>query len=232
MSKSTAEIARFFDHTLLKPDATLNKIAKICQEARDHRFFGVCVNPFYAGEVSRRLEGSDSISVVVVGFPLGQSTAEVKAFETRRAIDHGAREIDTVINVGAYLSGDEKTVREDIGAVVEAAGKIPVKVILETGFLNRDQITEVTKWCAQGGAAYVKTSTGFGPRGASVEDIQTMKAALEACGAWPKVKIKAAGGVKTLADVEKMIAAGASRIGCSASVEILQGIASVNQGSY
>lgn len=224
MTKLTevSQLAAYFDHTILKAEALPGQVDKICQEALEHHFYGVCVNTSYIESVAKKLSGSKVVPLAVVGFPLGAMAGAAKALETKWAVEHGAKEIDTVINVGAYLSGQEAVVREDIRLVVQAAGAVPVKVILETGYLQPDQIKELSLWCAKEGAKYVKTSTGFGPRGASVEDIQTMKAALDSIGMYGEVGIKASGGIRDLKFCQELIEAGATRIGASASVGILE----------
>lgn len=216
MSKN-AEFAALFDHTLLKPDATLAQVERLCDEAREHGFATVCVNPWFVPVVARRLAGSAVLPITVVGFPLGANVTSVKVFETKTAIADGAREIDMVINLGALKSGLEREVRADIAAVVEAAAPHPVKVIVETALLNSTEISALTKWCIDAGAAFIKTSTGFAARGASIEDIQTMAQAAQG-----RIKIKASGGIRTLEQALALVDAGAHRLGASASVAILQ----------
>jgi len=215
------ELARYFDHTVLKPDATRAKVEQLCDEARTHGFHTVCVNPWWVQTAAKRLSGSSVLPIAVIGFPLGMIPTTCKASEVQKVIDDGAREIDMVVSLGAYFSGDEKAVRDDIQGVVKACGKVPLKVILETGYLTAAQVAELTAWSAEAGAAFVKTSTGFGPRGASLADIKTMKATLASKAAWSTVGIKASGGIKTLAFVRELISAGATRIGSSATVEIM-----------
>jgi deoxyribose-phosphate aldolase len=209
--------AALFDHTLLKPEATVAQVARLCDEAREHRFATVCVNPWQLGAAARRLEGSGVLPITVVGFPLGANLTSVKVFETKMALDDGAREIDMVINVGALKSGDEATVRRDIAAVVEAARGAPVKVIVETALLSPEEIFALTQWCVEAGAAFIKTSTGFAARGASVEDVATMARA-----GGGRIKIKASGGIRSLEQALALVEAGACRLGASASVAILE----------
>lgn len=209
--------AALFDHTLLKPEATVAQVARLCDEAREHRFATVCVNPWQLGAAARRLEGSGVLPITVVGFPLGANLTSVKVFETKLALDDGAREVDMVINVGALKSGDEATVRRDIAAVVEAARGAPVKVIVETALLSPEEIFALTQWCVEAGAAFIKTSTGFAARGASVEDVATMARA-----GGGRIKIKASGGIRSLEQALALVEAGADRLGASASVAILE----------
>jgi deoxyribose-phosphate aldolase len=209
--------AALFDHTLLKPEATVAQVARLCDEAREHRFATVCVNPWQLATAVRRLEGSDVLPITVVGFPLGANLTSVKVFETKMALDVGAREIDMVINVGALKSGDEATVRRDIAAIVEAARTAPVKVIVETALLSSEEIFALTQWCVDAGAAFIKTSTGFAARGASVEDVRTMARA-----GGGRIKIKASGGIRSLEQALALVEAGADRLGASASVAILE----------
>ncbi len=210
------EFAKYFDHTLLKAEGTQKSIEKLCLEASSHAFATVCVNPHWIPLASKLLSKSNCLPITVVGFPLGANSTATKVFETKDAINKGAKEIDMVINVGAVKSKDLDHCYQDIKAVYDACGAIPLKVILETSLLDAAEISTVSKMCSDIGVAFVKTSTGFGSRGASVEDIKLMKAAISS-----KVKIKASGGIRTLEDAEKMMAAGADRIGASASVEIL-----------
>jgi deoxyribose-phosphate aldolase len=210
--------AALFDHTALKPDTTPAMIRQLCREAVDHGFAGVCVNPCYVSLVQRELAGKGPKVISVVGFPLGASRTDIKIDETMRAISDGAHEIDMVMNVGFYLGGEKLAAKHDISAVIRCAKGVPVKVILETGYLTSDQILEVTGWCVEAGAAFVKTSTGFGPRGATLEDIATMVGATKGTA----TQVKASGGIKTLDAAMAMAAAGAHRIGSSSSVAILR----------
>ena len=217
------DLAGFIDHTLLKPDATSADIDRMCSEAVEYGFASVCVNPTWAKRVADALKGSAVVACCVVGFPLGATMAEIKAMEARRAIRDGAREIDMVINVGALKSGDYDLVRRDIAGVSEAcreAGAL-CKVILETALLTDEEKVVASKLAVEAKADFVKTSTGFGPGGATVYDVALMR---EAVG--PKVGVKASGGIRSAEDVKQMIAAGATRIGASAGVQIVTGGAS------
>lgn len=213
------DIAKFIDHTLLKPEATPAEIEKLCLEAREYHFAAVCVNPPYVKECSQLLRGSDVAIAVVVGFPLGAHTSEAKVFETQQAITEGASEIDMVINIGALKSKQDKIVREDIRAVVDAAHRqgALVKVIIEAALLNDDEKIRACEFAQDAGADYVKTSTGFGPGGATVHDVELMSKAVHG-----ELGVKAAGGIRTLEQAEAMIRAGATRIGASAGIKIVQ----------
>ncbi len=213
-------IARMIDHTLLKPDATAEQIAQLCYEARKYHFASVVVNPSYVKLCAQLLKDVDDVAVcTVIGFPLGATTPDVKAYETAEAIDDGATEIDMVINVGALKSKDWDLVFEDVSRVVATAharGAL-VKVILETALLTDDEKVAACQICKQAGADFVKTSTGFGPGGATAEDVALMRRVVGA-----EMGVKAAGGVRTLEDAQKMIQAGATRIGASAGVRIVK----------
>ncbi|MDN4594791.1 deoxyribose-phosphate aldolase [Polycladomyces subterraneus] len=211
-------IASMIDHTLLKPDATASQIENLCREAKEYGFASVCVNPVWVARAAEWLKGSDVKVCTVVGFPLGATTKETKAFETRNAIENGADEIDMVMNIGALKSGDHTLVREDIAAVVEAAGGKTVKVILETGLLNDDEIRIASTLAKEAGAHFVKTSTGFGHGGATEEAVRLMRKTVG-----PDMGVKASGGVRDAETARKMIEAGANRIGASASVAIVTG---------
>jgi deoxyribose-phosphate aldolase len=231
---ANAEIARYIDHTLLKPDATRAEIETLCQEARAFSFASVCINPAWVKECAFALHGSPVKVCTVVGFPLGAGVADVKAYETRRAVFDGATEIDMVINIGALKSGDDATVKRDIRAVVDAAHEACaiVKVILETALLTDDEKVRASVLAKEAGADFVKTSTGFSKGGATVADIELMRRAVGA-----ELGVKAAGGVKDLASAREMIAAGATRIGASAGVRIVresqgQTLASAGPGNY
>ncbi|SIT82407.1 deoxyribose-phosphate aldolase [Edaphobacillus lindanitolerans] len=218
----TSNIASYIDHTLLKAEATAEQIIVLCAEAKVHSFASVCVNPGWVETAARELEGSDVKVCTVIGFPLGANTKETKAFETADAIAKGAGEVDMVINIGALKSGDEQTVESDIRAVVEAAsGKALVKVIIETSLLTDDEKITACRLAKQAGADFVKTSTGFSTGGATVEDVALMRLTVG-----EEMGVKASGGVRSLADVEKMIKAGATRIGASSGVSIMQGLES------
>ncbi len=218
-TRPDGQVAPLIDHTLLKADASQDQIAQLCYEARTFRFASVCVNPAHVKLAAQLLKGSDVPVCTVVGFPLGATPATVKAFETQQAIREGAREIDMVINVGALKSEDYKTVYEDIASVVRAAhaGDSLVKVIIEAALLNDEEKVIACQLSKAAGAEYVKTSTGFGPGGATVADVALMRRVVG-----PAMGIKAAGGVSNYADAQAMIAAGATRIGASAGVRIVK----------
>lgn len=221
----TQSIASMIDHTLLKADATKEQIQKLCQEARENQFASVCVNAYWVPYVAEQLEGSQVMVCTVVGFPLGATTTETKAFETKQAVENGADEIDMVLNIGALRSGDTQKVSEDIRVVVQAAGGKTVKVILEVGLLSEEEIRVASKLSKEAGAHFVKTSTGFGAGGATVEAIRVMRETVgEGFG------VKASGGVRDRETADAMIQAGATRIGASASVAIVQG--KKGEGSY
>ncbi len=214
------ELAAYFDHTILKPDATAENVRKICDEALSHHFFSVCVNPVHVGLVREALTGSDVKVCSVVGFPLGANTPGLKALETRQAVKDGAGEIDMVINVGALKSGDLDWVSKDIEAVVTAAKGALVKVIIETCLLSREEKIQACEVSRNAGAHFVKTSTGFAGGGATVEDVALMKSIVG-----DDLKVKASGGIKNLSDTLDMIKAGADRIGASAGVAIMKEMA-------
>jgi deoxyribose-phosphate aldolase len=217
-----ADFALWFDHTNLKPTAANNEILKLCEEAARYEFCAVCIAPRwveFAAQTLSRLEGTAVQVCTVVGFPHGNTTTIQKAFETKEAISDGATEIDMVISVGDLKEGNYRYVAGDIGAVVDAAksGGATVKVILETGYLETDQIVKGCELASKAGADFVKTSTGFGPAGANPEVVRLMRRTVgEALG------VKAAGGIKSLSDARVMLEAGASRLGCSSSVAIIE----------
>ena len=218
-ASSRRAVARLIDHTVLKPEATRAQVQQVCQEALTYSFASVCVNPYWVPFVASQLAQSDVTVCSVAGFPLGATTTAAKVAETRIALSDGAREIDMVMNVGALRSGDLDIVQRDIAAVVEAAhgGGALVKVILETALLDLAQKLSACRLAVAAGADFVKTSTGFAASGATVEDVALLRAAVG-----PKVGVKASGGVRTLEEVQKMVAAGANRIGTSAGVAIAE----------
>ncbi len=225
-SPVAAELAPYIDHTLLKPDATEAQIRKLCEEARQYTFASVCVNPSWVALAAQLLQGCPVKVCTVIGFPLGATTPTTKAIETRDAIANGADEIDMVINVGALKSGNDALVREDIEAVVLAAkGPAIVKVILETALLTKEEKVKACLLSKMAGADFVKTSTGFVPGGATVEDIALMR---ETVG--PDMGVKASGGIRDTKTANDMVAAGASRLGASASVAIVSGKAATGKG--
>ncbi len=212
------DLAKHIDHTLLKPEATAADIDMLADEAREFGFASVCVNPAWVKRAAERLRGSDVMTCAVIGFPFGANTPEIKAMETRRALRDGAREVDMVINIGALKSGDYDLVRTDIEKVVDSAreGGAIVKVILETAKLTDEEKVIASGIAKEAKADYVKTSTGFGGGGATVFDVALLR---ETIG--PDMGVKASGGVHTAEDVEDLIAAGATRIGASAGVQIV-----------
>lgn len=222
LTKIDPAIAVLIDHTILKPEATRNEIVKVCREARQYHFASVCVNPYWVPLVRTELQGSPVKVCTVVGFPLGATSTEAKVAETVAALRAGAEEIDMVINVGALRSGDHEAVKLDIQQVVKAsheAGAL-VKVILETALLDDNQKAVASTLSKLAGADFVKTSTGFGPAGATAHDVSLMRAVVG-----PEMGVKASGGIRTLADLQTMTAAGATRIGASASVKIVEATA-------
>ncbi|MBN2564754.1 MAG: deoxyribose-phosphate aldolase [Candidatus Eisenbacteria bacterium] len=212
-------LAGMIDHTLLAPTASREEITRLCEEARRFRFASVCINPCYVPLCAQLLRMSNVKVCTVVGFPLGANRSEVKAFETARAIDDGAQEVDMVANIGAIKSRDHSLVESDIRAVVEACRSIVVsKVIIEAALLTDEEKVTVCELARKAGADFVKTSTGFGPGGATAHDVALMRGVVGS-----EMGVKAAGGIRDLATATEMIAAGASRIGASASVKIVGG---------
>lgn len=215
-------IASYIDHTLLKPESTKEQVIQLCKEAAEYEFASVCVNPSYVETAAAELKNSKVKVCTVIGFPLGASTSETKAFETKDAIEKGAEEIDMVVNIGAVKSGDSEQVKNDIQAVVDAAkGKAIVKVIIEASLLTDEEKVLASRLSKEAGADFVKTSTGFSTGGATVADVKLMR---ETVGS--ELGVKASGGVRSLEDVQGMIDAGASRIGASSGVQIMQGLKS------
>ncbi|GDX81796.1 deoxyribose-phosphate aldolase [Deltaproteobacteria bacterium] len=219
------EVARRIDHTLLKADATRADHVKLCEEAAKYRFASVCINTTWVVLCKQLLKGTGVMTICVVGFPLGAATSRAKAAETREAIANGADEIDMVINLGLLKSGDHNAVFDDIKQVVDAASGRPVKVILETHLLNREQKIASCALSKAAGAAFVKTATGFSGGGATVEDIRLMRQVVG-----PDMGVKASGGVRSAADAQAMLGAGATRLGASASVAIVTG--GTGKGAY
>jgi len=213
------ELAAMIDHTLLKPEATAEEVDKLCKEAREYGFCSVCVNTSWVSRCRDLLRGSRVKVCCVVGFPLGAMDSRTKAYETREAIGNGADEIDMVINIGAIKSGQWDVVEKDVRAVVQAARNKTTKVILETGLLTDDEKVKACMICKNAGATFVKTSTGFVKGSIATEaDIALMRRTVG-----PRMGVKASGGVRSLADAKKMIAAGATRIGASSGVAIVTG---------
>jgi deoxyribose-phosphate aldolase len=219
---SRASVAALIDHTLLRPEATASEIRKVCAEARQYGFASVCVNPYWASLVTAEIAGSLVKACTVIGFPLGANATFIKVAETIEAIQAGAREIDMVLNIGELRGGNHDGVLRDIRAVVEAAhqGGAIVKVILETALLTDEQKITACGLAKDAGAEFVKTSTGFGPAGATVEDVALLRRAVGSA-----MGVKASGGIRTLADLQKMLTAGATRVGCSSSVKIIETMA-------
>lgn len=219
MTGIDSTIARIIDHTLLRPEATAADIRNVCQEAIKYNFASVCVNPYWVPLVASELAGSEVKVCTVVGFPLGANATAIKVGETENAIRAGAQEIDMVVNIGELRGGNYDAVKQDIQAVVNAAhqGGAMVKVILETALLDDNQKTVASTLAKLAGAEFVKTSTGFAAHGATVHDVELMRKAVGA-----EMGVKASGGIRTLEDLQKMVAAGATRIGASASVKIVE----------
>lgn len=216
---TTPQLAKMIDHTLLRADATQSEMVKLTEEAKQYQFASVCVNPGWVTYAAEQLKGTGVDICTVIGFPLGASTSETKAFETTDAIAKGATEVDMVINISALKDGKDDYVEQDIRAVVEAAtGKALVKVIIETCLLTDDEKVRACQAAVRAGADFVKTSTGFSTGGATPEDIALMRRTVG-----PDVGVKASGGVRSLEDMQKMIEAGATRIGASSGVKIMQG---------
>ena len=208
---------KMIDHTVLKADTPLETVKRICDEAMEYGFASVCINPCHVAYCADYLKDSDVNVCTVIGFPLGANTSAVKAFETKDAIANGADEIDMVMNIGALKDKNYDLVRDDVKAVVEAANGTLVKVILETCLLTEDESKKACELCVEAKADYVKTSTGFSTRGATIEDVRIMKEAVHG-----KAKVKAAGGVRTPEDMVKIVAAGADRIGTSAGCSLVK----------
>ncbi len=212
------ELNKYIEHTLLKPNCTEDDIINLCNEAVEHKFYGVCVPPFYVQLAKKAIKKADVKIITVIGFPLGYNSVSSKVEETKKAITSGAHEVDMVMNIAAFKSGDIVSVQNDIQSVTTACHlqNKQVKVIIETAYLSDEEIIQACKICANCEADFVKTSTGFASSGATVEAVELMRKTLPA-----KVKIKAAGGIRDAAFAEKLIAAGADRIGASASVKMV-----------
>ena len=223
MTTTMRQLAKRIDLTLLKPDATEDEIRNLCKEAKKYGFASVCVNPAYVSLAADVLTHSNVKVCTVIGFPLGSTTPEVKAFETKNAVENGAQEVDTVINIGALKSRNYELVKHDIKSVVNAAHarNVTVKVILETGLLVENEVIRACKIAQETGADFVKTSTGFGPRGTKLDDIKLIRQTVG-----NEMRIKAAGGIHTLEEAIKMIEAGADRIGSSKGVAIVRSLKS------
>jgi len=219
IAPTDGRVSHLIDHTLLKPDATQDQVAQLCYEAKKHSFASVCINPSYVKLCADLLKDSDILVCTVIGFPLGATSTETKAFEAQKALRDGATEVDMVINVGALKSRDYELVERDIAAVARAvhSGGAILKVIIEAALLTDEEKVAACQLAKVAGADFVKTSTGFGPGGATAEDVALMRRVVGS-----GMGVKASGGIRNYADAKKMIAAGASRIGASASVKIAQ----------
>lgn len=212
------KINKFIDHTVLYADTDLGKVEKLCKEAKEYDFASVCVNSCWVKKCAELLKGTDVNVCTVVGFPLGAMSSDAKAFEAKKAIEDGATEIDMVLNVGYIKSGMLKEAEEDIRTVKNACGKVLLKVILETCLLTDEEKVTACKLAESAGADYVKTSTGFSKGGATVEDVKLMRATVG-----DRLGVKASGGIRDAATAEAMIKAGASRLGCSSGIAIMNG---------
>ncbi|MBC8061034.1 MAG: deoxyribose-phosphate aldolase [Clostridiaceae bacterium] len=222
------KLEKYMDHTILKPEATIDGVKKICKEAIEYGFASVCINPYYTSLVSKELKGTDIKTCVVIGFPLGANTKEVKAFETNQVIELGAQEVDMVINVGALKDKDYEVVREDIEAVVKAAAKRAlVKVILETCLLTDEEKIKACEISKAAGVDFVKTSTGFSTSGATSQDVALMRKTVG-----QEIGVKASGGIRDYEKAVEMVKAGANRLGVSASVAIVNSSAAASNEGY
>lgn len=210
--------AKLIDHTILKPVASKEDVRRICDEAKQHGFFSVCINPYWVAYAKELLQGTDVKVCTVIGFPLGANTTAVKEYETRDALKNGADEIDMVINLGALKSGDYDTVLNDISAVRKACEGHILKVIIETSQLTEEEKVKTCELAAKAGADFVKTSTGFTGGGATAADVALMRKSVPA-----NMQVKASGGVRSREDFDAMVAAGATRIGASSGVKIIEG---------
>ncbi len=221
-----AQLAAYIDHTLLKPDASREQIEKLCAEAREHQFHSVCVNGCWVEAARTFLEGSEVKVAAVVGFPLGAMSADVKRYETDAAIDDGAQEIDVVLNIARLKAGDHKFIFRELVDVVEDADERPVKVIMETCLLTEADKILACQLIVESGAQFVKTSTGFSTGGATIADVKLLRATVG-----PKFGVKASGGIRDTATALAMIEAGATRLGTSAGIAIVSGVAGT-AGAY
>ncbi len=214
---------KLIDHTLLKATATLADIEKLCLEAKEHNFMSVCVNPSFVANAKEFLKGSDVLVCTVVGFPLGANTIKTKVTEAIEAINNGADEIDMVINIGKAKSSDFEYVEKEIAEIVKACGDKTVKVIIETCYLTDEEKIKACQTATKAGAKFVKTSTGFGTGGATLEDVKLMKANIA-----PTMEVKASGGVRSFEDLQKFVEAGATRIGTSSGIKLIEGAKDVD----
>lgn len=221
-------MAKYIDHTILNADATEKDIQRICIEAKEYNFKTVCINPGWVDYAAHLLKGTDVGITTVIGFPLGANTSEIKAAEAKQAVEKGVSDVDMVINIGALKNEDYPTVLNDIKAVVNAVdGKAIVKVIIETSLLNKTEKIRACELAKQAGADFVKTSTGFSTGGATLDDVKLMRATVG-----PKMGVKASGGVRSYEDAVAMIEAGATRIGASSGIAIVQGVVDASNSDY
>jgi len=227
MTPTPQELARCIDHTLLRPDATAADIEGLCAEARANGFYAVCVHGSRVVQAAHWLADSEVKVAAVAGFPLGVTEADVKRFECETLIDLGAQELDVVLNIGRLKDGDDRYVLRELRDVVEAADGVPVKVILECALLTDEEKRRAASLVVESGAAFVKTSTGFGPGGATVEDVALLRAIVG-----PKLGVKASGGIRDAAAAAALLAAGATRLGTSAGVAIVRGVAGMPDPVY
>lgn len=211
-------LAKVIDHTLLKPTATRADIEKLCREALEHGFFSVCINPCWVSAAHELLKGSDVKTCTVIGFPLGANTTEAKVFEAQNALNNGADELDMVINIGALKGKDYQTVLQDIRQIRALGDGFILKVIIETSELTDEEKVKACQLAAEAGADFVKTSTGFSSGGATAHDVALMKKSIPA-----DMQVKASGGVRTREDAQAMLAAGATRLGASSGIKIIEG---------
>lgn len=218
MSHTKQELAKFMDHTLLKAEATKAQVQEIINEAKQYNFASVCLNPYWVSFAAEELQATDVQVCTVIGFPLGANTTAIKVAETIDAIENGATEVDMVINIGELKGGNDAMVQDEIAQLAKAAHdrKAILKVIIETALLNNDEIVRASKATLNGGADFVKTSTGFSTAGAQIDDVKLMRATVG-----PDLGVKASGGIHSADEAEAMIAAGATRLGVSASVAIM-----------
>lgn len=211
-------LAKVIDHTLLKPTATRADIEKLCREALEHGFYSVCINPCWVATAHALLKDSDVKTCTVIGFPLGATTTQAKVFEAKNALENGADELDMVINIGALKGKDYQTVSQDIRQIRALGDDFVLKVIIETSELTDEEKVKACQLAAEAGADFVKTSTGFSKAGATVHDVALMKESIPA-----GMQVKASGGVRTREDAQAMLAAGATRLGASSSIKIIEG---------
>ncbi|WP_439132706.1 deoxyribose-phosphate aldolase [Polaribacter sp.] len=219
------KINQFIDHTLLKPTATKQQIIKLCEEAKTYNFYAVCVNGCYVALAKKQLENTKVKVAAVIGFPLGAMTTEAKVFEAKNCVEKGASEIDMVLNIGKLIDGDDAYIENEIKAIKEAIGNTVLKVIFENCYLTKTQIKKACKLAVNAGADFVKTSTGFGTDGATLQDVTLMKQTVK-----DKAKIKAAGGIRDITTAKKYIEMGVSRLGTSSGVSLVQtGVSDKNE---